>query len=107
MISFKGMPGMRRLSADSVGAGMVMVIFSGIAPFLLFFMSWSSQRVCLSWLVTVARGPGAFLWHGWLPGLCAAGERAASLGQLADGSLEQALGASPVCDAGFWTRLDF
>ena len=32
---------------------------------------------------------------------------AACLGQLADGSLEQALGAYPVDDAGFWTSPNF
>ena len=45
-------------------------------------------------------------WHGWLLGLSIAGERDpwdASLGQLAGRSLEQALGAYPVDDAGFWT----
>ena len=46
----------------------------------------------------------------WLPGLSLAGERdpcAASLGQLADRSLEEALGAYPVDDAGFWPPRDF
>ena len=41
----------------------------------------------------------------WLPGLSTAGERdhwAASLGQLADRSLERALGAYPVDDSGIW-----
>ena len=42
--------------------------------------------------------PRCMLWHGWRPGLSTAGERdlwAASLGQLADRSLELALGAYP------------
>ena len=50
--------------------------------------------------------PWCLLWHGRLLGLRLAGERdpwAASLGQLADRSLEQALGAHPADDAGFWT----
>ena len=41
------------------------------------------------------------VWHGWLPGLSTAGERdpwAASLGQLADKSVELALGAYPIGD---------
>ena len=54
--------------------------------------------------------PRCLLWHGWLPGLGTAGERdpwAAALGQLADRSLEQALGAYPRDEAGFWAPPDF
>ena len=62
----------------------------------------------------MARGrskwPWCLLWHGWLLGLSTAGERdpwAAFLGQLADRSLEQALGACPVDNADFGTPPDF
>ena len=46
----------------------------------------------------------------WLPGQSLAGERdpwAASLGLLAERSLEQALGAYPVDHSGFWAAPDF
>ena len=76
---------------------MVMVICFGTVLFLLFSMSGSASDRS-KWL-------RCLLWHGWLPGLSVDGERdswAASLGQLADRSLEQTLGAYPGDDAGFW-----
>ena len=54
--------------------------------------------------------PRCLLWHGWLPGLSAAGERdpwAALLGILADRVLEQRLCAYPADESGLWTPPDF
>ena len=54
--------------------------------------------------------PVCLLWHGWLPSLSTAGERdpwAASLGQLADRSLEQVLVAYPVDHSDLWAAPDF
>ena len=54
--------------------------------------------------------PRCLLWHGWLPCLGTAGERdpwAASLGQLADQTLEHVLGAYPADGSGFSTPPDF
>ena len=56
-----------------------------------------------------SRWPRCLLWHGWLLGLSIAGERdpwAASLGQFAERSLEQVLGAYPVHGSCFWTPPD-
>ena len=86
-----------------------MVTCFGIAPFLLSPTLESSEFLHL---ITRDRGnwPRCLLWQGWLPGLSTAGERdrwAASLGQLADRSLEQVLGAYPVDHSGFWAAPDF
>ena len=57
-----------------------------------------------------SKWPRCLLWCGWLLGLSAAGERApwaASLGQLADSSLELALGAYTVDSVDFWTPPEY
>ena len=62
-----------------------MVTCFGSVPFSLLCMLGSSPRDRSNW-------SRCLLWHGWLPGLGVAGEHdpwAASLGQLASGSLEQ------------------
>ena len=100
MVSFWEELRRRMSSADSAESRMEMGISFGTAPFTLFFMSWSSRSFCLLWLVTVVAPLSAVTW------LAAWSERdpwADSLGQLADGSLELALGAYPVDNAEFWT----
>ena len=95
--------GTRKFRAVSAMVGMEMDIC-----FWNVFSTYSAG--CLSWLVNVAIGPDGCFGMGWLPGLRLAGERdpwAASLGLLADGVLEQGLGAYLADDSGLWTPPDF
>ena len=57
-----------------------------------------------------SKWPRCFLWHGWLPGPCGAGDDhpwAASFGDLAFGALERCLGAHPLDFSGSWTPPDY
>ena len=83
--------------------GTVMVILFGVYSSPPFCMLGSSLSLPPLWQETAVIGPGCLLWDGWSPGLGVAGERdpwAASLGQVAAGSLEQHLGAFPADDSG-------
>ena len=82
---------MRRLRAGSVEGVMETGIFFCTAPFPPILHVTELPEFLLLMACDRSNWPRCLLWHGWLPGLSNAGgrdPRAASLGQLADGSLE-------------------
>ena len=82
---------------------MVMVIFSGSAPFPPFSMLGNYLSFLLFCPLIAAIGLGVFFAMGGLPGLCGI----SSFGDLAFGNFERCLGAYPVDFAVCWTPPEY
>ena len=106
MVFFWGRLETKRSSAVSVVVRMVMVICFGTAPLPTILHVRDLSKFMPLMARDRSKWPWRLLWHGWLPGFSVA-PWAASLGQLAERSLEQVLGAYPVDDSCFWTPPDF
>ena len=104
--SFLARPKGRRSLSFFVEREMVMVIFSGSAPFPPFKHVRELPEFSSLMSLDRSKCPGSLLWHGWLPGLCGIRDNdpwAASFGDVAFAKLQRCLGAYQVGSAGSWT----